>query len=122
MSRSLYDKYGGFSAVSRIVMDFYEQALESDQIGGYFENVNMPRLMDHQTKFISALLGGPASFGDEHLRRVHANLGISHADFDEMRALLGETLAEHGFAADDVEAAMGAIEAKRSIIVARDVA
>ncbi len=122
MAKSLYEKYGGFRAVSRIVMDFYEQALESDRIGGYFENVDMGRLMDHQTKFISSLLGGPASYGDDRLRQVHANLGIGHEDFDEMREILAETREAHGFAPQDVNTVSAAIEAKRGAIVARDAA
>ncbi len=114
---SLYDKYGGFKTVSRVVMTFYEMALESDQIGDYFENVDMARLIDHQTKFVASLLGGPAAFGDDRLHQVHAHLEISHDDFDEMKLLLGEALTEHGMAANDVSLAAQAVEAKRAIIV-----
>ena len=46
MARSLFEKYGGFKTVSKIVMDFYEMALDSDQIGDYFENIDMGRLID----------------------------------------------------------------------------
>lgn len=103
-------------------MSFYEMALDSDQIGDYFEDVDMARLMDHQTKFISSILGGPASFSDERLRQVHAHLGLSHADFDEMAALLGEALAEHGLSEADVAEAIKHIEARRTIIVTNQAA
>ncbi|MDK3020355.1 group I truncated hemoglobin [Pseudodonghicola flavimaris] len=122
MPQTLYEKYGGFKTISRIVMTFYEMALDSDQIGDYFADVDMPRLIDHQTKFISSLMGGPASFSDDRLEAVHRALGISHADFDEMAALLSEALADHGVGATDVGLVLEAIEGKRGIIVARSAA
>jgi len=114
---ALFDKYGGFSSISRVVMAFYDKMLDSDDIGEYFDDVDMKRLIDHQTKFIAALLGGPASYSDERLAQLHAHLDISGSDFDEMKRLLGETLDEHGFESDDRDAAMAAIEARRALIV-----
>lgn len=122
MSQTLFQKYGGFAAVSRIVMTFYDKALESDQIGDYFENVEMTRLIDHQTKFVSSLLGGPASYSDRQLGQLHHHLGISQADFDEMAALLAEALREHGMQPGDVAAVSAEIEARRAVIVAAQVA
>jgi len=98
-------------------MAFYDALLDSDEIGPYFDDVDMTRLIDHQTKFVSGLLGGPASFSDDHLRRAHAQLSITSAHFDEMKRVMGETLQAHGFAAEDVETVLGEIEARRSVIV-----
>ncbi|SHE70985.1 hemoglobin [Ruegeria intermedia] len=122
MVQTIYEKYGGFKTISRIVMSFYEMALESDEIGDYFEDIDMPRLIDHQTKFVSSLVGGPASFSDDRIEAVHRHLGISHSDFDAMAALFGQALTMHGMSDEDVEAALAAIEGKRGIIVARNVA
>ncbi|WP_170324730.1 group I truncated hemoglobin [Ruegeria arenilitoris] len=122
MGQTIYERYGGFKTISRIVMTFYEMALESDQIGGHFEDIDMPRLIDHQTKFVSSLVGGPASFSDERIEAVHRHLNISHADFDEMAELFGEALAMHGMEESHIKIALNAIESKRAIIVARDAA
>lgn len=122
MSQTVYEKYGGFKTISRVVMLFYEMALDSDEIGHFFEEIDMPRLIDHQTKFVSSLIGGPASFSDDRIEAVHRHLNISHDHFDEMAALFGEALAEHGVSERDVKLALAAIEGKRSIIVARNVA
>jgi hemoglobin len=59
MSRSLYDKIGGFGAVSRIVLNFYSKVLDSVTLARYFAAVDMERLIDHQNLFICSLLGGP---------------------------------------------------------------
>ena len=118
MARTLYDKYGGFSTVSRLVLDFYERALDSDRIGDYFEDVDMSRLVDHQTKFVSSLLGGPASYSDDHLRQIHVHLAIDDEDFDEMIEVFADTLVDHGVSQADKEAVVAEIESRRAFIVA----
>lgn len=117
MSQTLYEKYGGFGTVSRIVMDFYDRLLDSDEVGPYFDNVDMKRLIDHQTKFVASLLGGPADFSDARLAQAHRHLDISNADFDEMKRLLNNTLSDHGMASDDCGAVLAEIEARRDQIV-----
>jgi hemoglobin len=117
MTASLFQKYGGFAKVSRVVLTFYDKVLDSDQIGDFFDGVDMSKLVDHQTKFISSLLGGPASYSDERLRQLHSHLGISDADMDEMIRLLDEALDEHGFEPADRELVTREIEARRKFIV-----
>ncbi|MQY41364.1 group 1 truncated hemoglobin [Epibacterium sp. SM1969] len=120
MSKSLYDKYGGFKTVSRVVITFYELVLDSDVVGHHFDDIDMGRLIDHQTKFMSSLLGGPVSFGDERLRTVHRGLIITHAEFDEIITLLSEALQMHGMEQGDINMVRQAIETKRGVIVARE--
>ena len=117
MAGTIYEKYGGFGAISRVVMDFYDKLLDSDEIGPFFDNVDMKRLIDHQTKFVAHLLGGPADYSDERLEALHAHLNIGSSDFDEMKRLLDETLADHGFDDEDRATVGSAIEARRSKIV-----
>ena len=117
MSSSLFQKYGGFAAISRVVLAFYDKVLDSDQIGGFFEDIDMKRLVDHQTKFISMLLGGPATYSDERLGQLHRHLSISDEDFNEVGRLLTETLHEFGFDPTDRDAIMREIEARRVHVV-----
>ena len=121
-SQSLFQKYGGFAKVSRIVLTFYDKVLDSEQIGEFFDDIDMGRLVDHQTKFIASMLGGPASYTNERLQQLHAHIGISNSDFDEMAKLLGEALDEHGFEPADCRAVLQDIEARRSFIVGQDAA
>ena len=117
MSGTLFQKYGGFAKVSRVVLTFYDKVLDSEQIGDFFDDIDMSRLVDHQTKFISSLLGGPAAYTDDRLQQLHAHLGISNQDFDEMAKLLGEALDENRFEPADTVAVIREIEARRSYIV-----
>jgi hemoglobin len=117
MSASLFQKYGGFAKVSRVVLSFYDKVLDSEQIGDFFDDIDMKRLVDHQTKFISSLMGGPANYSDERLGQLHAHLEISDQDFDEVARLLAETMKEFGFEPADCDAIIGEIEARRKFIV-----
>lgn len=115
--QTLFDKYGGFSKVSRVVLAFYDTLLDSDEIGPFFDDVEMGRMVDHQTKFIASLLGGPASYTDNQLRQLHSHLDIGHHHFDELKTVLAETLAKHGFKDSDTEAVLREFENRRNHIV-----
>jgi hemoglobin len=102
-----FDAVGGFARVRLIVSDFYDKVLASERLAPFFAGTDMRRLIDHQTKFISAVMGGPAAFSDEQMKRAHTTLGIDDPDFDEMISLLRETLEDFGVK----QPALGRIEA-----------
>jgi hemoglobin len=103
MKRTIFEKYGGFSSISRVVLGFYNKMLDSPLTRPYFEGINMKRLIDHQTKFVATLMGGPASYTREHIGRVHAHLGITEPAFEESMELLRETLEDHSFDDGDID-------------------
>ena len=117
MARTIFDRYGGFRKISRIVISFYEKMTTSPITRKYFENVNMKRLIDHQTKFISSMMGGPASYTNEHLERVHAHLGITEEAFTEASDLLTETLEDHDFEDADISAVEDEVMSRKNHIV-----
>jgi len=102
MARSALERYGGFPFLSRVVMAFYDKVFDSDALAPYFEDVDMRRLIDHQTKFVAFLMGGPASYTNDHLAHVHARLGINRADFEVMVETMAATLSEFDVAPADV--------------------
>jgi hemoglobin len=119
MSKSIFERCGGFASVSKIVMAFYDKALDSDIIGHHFEDVEMSKLVDHQTKFIASVMGGPAAYTDDALHRLHSHLKINREQFDEMTALLEETLEDFDLDRKDIDEVMGVIRASaRHIITA----
>lgn len=119
MPGTTFEKYGGFSAVSRIVMSFYEMVLDSDEVGHFFDDIDMPRLIDHQTKFIASVMGGPEGINDERLRRVHQNIAITDEDFDNIAKLLSDSLRVHKMDEAEIAAVNRVIESKRGLIVSR---
>lgn len=122
MGQTIFERYGGFASVSRVVMDFYDKILDSPLTSSYFAGIDMKRLIDHQTKFIATVMGGPASYTDEQLERVHAHLGITEDAFVEAMALLQETLEDFGFTDEDVQQVMDQMTRRKHYIVARSLA
>lgn len=117
MEKALFEKYGGFSTVSKIVMRLYDKLLDDDDVGPFFDDVDLPRLIDHQTKFVASLMGGPASFTDTHIQRAHHKLEIEPLHFDRLKELIEETLEEFDLEPDDIETVLNAFEARRGLLI-----
>lgn len=117
LEKTLYEKYGGFSTISKIVMTLYDKLLDDDDVGPFFDDVDMPKLIDHQTKFVSSLMGGPASFTDTHIQNAHRNLTIYAAHFDRLKELIDETLTEFSVDGEDIQTVLAAFEQRRGLLV-----
>lgn len=115
--QSLYEKYGGFSTISKIVMTLYDRLLEDDDVGPFFDDVDMPKLIDHQTKFVASLMGGPASFSDVQLQAAHAHLAIEPTHFDILKDIVAGTLSDFNVDAGDIDTVLGAFEARRGLLL-----
>lgn len=100
-------------------MTFYEKVLDNDDVGHHFDNTEMPKLIDHQTKFVASLMGGPGEVSDERLEVVHRPFPITNAEFDIIIKLLSEALSEHRIEEGDISHIARAMESKRSLIVHR---
>ncbi len=115
--QTLFDKYGGFATVSKIVREFYREVLQSPSLKHYFEGAQMERIIDHQTKFIAHVLGGPAEYTGRELGTAHGHLAITGAAFAEVAAILQETLEDAGMESDDVATVMGIVASARGSVV-----
>ena len=119
MAQTIFERSGGFAKVSRIVMSFYDRVIDSPVMSPYFINTDMKQLIDHQTKFIAFLMGGPASISDENLQRVHRHMGIDRRTFDEMVTLLTETLEDFDFSDEDIAAIEKELERRAPLIITK---
>ncbi|MBT3813369.1 MAG: group 1 truncated hemoglobin [Gammaproteobacteria bacterium] len=117
---TLYDKYGGFATVSKLVQTFYAKVAESEELAPYFSGINMQRLMDHQTKFFSEILGGPVTYTGNELKIVHAAMAITPKAFAEVADLLEEALEDMNIGDDDIETIMEIVDGLKSDIISSD--
>ncbi|SLN69867.1 Group 1 truncated hemoglobin GlbN [Roseovarius litorisediminis] len=117
MEKTLFEKYGGFSTISKLVLTFYDRMLEDDDVGPFFDDVDLSKLIDHQTKFISALMGGPATFSDDHIERAHRHMTIENHHFDRLKEIVAETLADFDIEAADIEAVLDGFEQRRVLLI-----
>ena len=118
---TIYDRYGGFAKLRKVISDFYERVLDDPRLSPFFEHIEMARLIDHQTKFIASITGGPASFTNSQLQRAHARLGITSRDFRAVVQLLEETFEDHGFESADIAQVMREVRQREGYIVSTDV-
>ena len=68
---TMFERYGGLAFVTRFVLSFYDRVLASVRLAPFFANSDMQRLVEHQAKFISSVMGGPTSYSNAVLREVH---------------------------------------------------
>lgn len=59
-----------------IVVMFYDRLLDDETLADYFVDSDMQALVQHQTNFISSVMGGPGGVSDARLRRSHQSLNI----------------------------------------------
>jgi hemoglobin len=116
---SLYQKYGGNAAISRLVADFYREVLARPHLKAYFAGVPLPRLIQHQVRFLSHVLGQtPSAYNGRTMAAAHGRLQISAQDFAEVGQILSDTLAKAGMEAEDLRAVMADVASLQSAIVA----
>lgn len=117
MSQTIFERSGGFAFVRKVVSTFYDYVIDDEVMAPYFLGVDMRRQIDHQSKFISAVMGGPGSFTDDHLQRVHVRLDITHEAFLIMGSLLKEAMEDNSMASADVDAVMHEIYIREHLVV-----
>jgi hemoglobin len=117
---TLFDKYGGFATVSSIVRDFYKEVIASPTLKHHFENIQMDRLIDHQTKFIASVLGSSDLYSGKTMTIAHRNLNISSSEFAEVANILKETLEDAGVEDVDVATIISIVASLKDTIVKSD--
>lgn len=118
MPESMFHRYGGPEKVSDLVFAFYDRVLASERLAPFFAACDMRKLIEHQTIYIAAVMGGPPSYSEAHLRSVHAGLGISNANFDEMLGHLRAAMQDVGYAGTDTDHVIRRLAALRRFVVA----
>ena len=114
---TLYDRLGGEPAIGAVVNEFYDRVLADESVAHYFDDVDMSEQRSHQTKFISAVTGGPIQYGGDDMETAHEGLSITDAEFDAIAGHLDDALCEFDVGDADREAVLEAIDGFRAEIV-----
>lgn len=117
IQQTMFEKYGGFSVISKIVLNLYERLMDDDDIGPFFDNVEFAKIVDHQTKFVSSLMGGPASYSNSQIEKLHSHLQISEEHFDKLASILSQTLRDHGVSDEDAQTIVDHFAERRDLVV-----
>jgi hemoglobin len=117
MSRSLYDRLGGKTAITAVVDDFVARCAADARINGKFARTDVPRLKAMLVDQVCEATGGPCTYGGRDMRTTHDGMAVTGGEFD---ALVGDLVATlDKFSVPEAEKAelLGALAPMRSDIV-----
>jgi len=119
---SLYDELGGAPAVSLALDNFYPRVLAHPIVSPFFAGVDMDKLKERATPFVTMALGGPNTYQGAGLREVHKHLltqGLDDSAFDAFVDLFEDVLKELGVAADKRGEVNALLQGARSEVLNR---
>lgn len=133
--KSLYDRLGGAFAIAAVVDHFSDRVLANPMVGKASRNpalrewstnqtdARMPGLKFMRTLWVCSVAGGPFQYegAGKPLGNAHKDLNITPAEFDEVAAELGRTLAHFKVPKRETDEVMAAF-AKQKPDVARAIA
>jgi hemoglobin len=90
--RSLYERLGGYPAITAVVDNFVGNVARDKRINKFFAKANIGRLKARLVEQICQGTGGPCVYTGGDMRSVHAGMGIRSQDFNALVQDLGKTL------------------------------
>jgi len=93
--KSLYDRLGGYGAISAVVNDFAEKLFVDPQVGPFFKGMGTDTrksFIQKNTNLVCNVTGGPCKVISRPTKTVHAGLGITEAEFNIVVNHLVDTL------------------------------
>ena len=125
---SLYERLGGVYAVSAVIDHFSDQLVErgtieeqNPQIKEWNENEvgsRLPGLRFLRTLWVCAIAGGPFEYTGQPLDDAHAEFRLSPPEFDQVAAVLADSLDHFNVPAREKEEVLAAFEAHKPQVTA----
>ena len=114
---TLFEKYGGFATFSQLTSLFYQKILDTPDVAHFFEDIDIEKLIEHQTQFLVSALGGPPLQRNVDMKKAHHGLGIAEKDFIMVAEILEDSLVEMGVEAGDIETILSIVSGYKDDIV-----
>lgn len=118
--KTLYQRLGGYDAISAVVQDLAGRLVTDKQLGVYFKglsNDSKRRLIAHLTDFVCSATGGPCIYTGRDMKTVHEGLGISDSDWNRFVELTKETLNKFKVPAKEQQEFLQAVAPLKGVIV-----
>ena len=120
--RTLYERLGGYTAISAVVDDFEDRLFVDPKVGKYFVGMGTDtrEMFKQKTKnLVCNVTGGPCKVISRSAKTTHAELGITDAEFDIVVGHLSEALDKYKVPAAEHKELMAIVETLRKDIVER---
>ena len=117
---TLFDKYGGVPAVTRIVRDFHERLMRRPNLRRYFENMDVEHVIQHHIAYVSFALGKPnQDFTMKKIHDQHMQAGVTKASYNQVTEIFLASLEEEGVSPEDIEKIEETLKSVRGEIVSK---
>ncbi len=82
--KPLYDRLGGKPAITAVVDQFVANVAADSRINGRFATTDIPRLKGYLVDQVCQATGGPCTYQGRDMKRTHAGMGITTAEFEAL--------------------------------------
>ena len=120
--KSLYERLGGYGAISAVVNDFAEKLFTDPQVGPFFKGMGTDTrksFIQKNTNLVCNVTGGPCKIISRPARTVHTGLGITESDFNVVVNHLVDTLDKFKVPAKEKQELLAIIGTLKPDIVGR---
>ncbi len=122
MEKSLYERLGGYEAISAVANDFASKLFTDPQVGSFFKGMGTDTrksFIQKNTNLICNVTGGPCKIISRPARTVHTGLGITEAEFNIVVNHLVDTLDKFKVPAKEKQELLAIIGTLKPDIVGR---
>ena len=115
---TLFDKYGGATAVRQLVREFFDRVDAKPTLRRYFEGLPRERVIKHQIDLITFAMGKPPPDLDVHrLAQAHHRLDITPTAYEDTIGMLRQVLLQANVEGRDIALMLSRLDAHRHRIV-----
>lgn len=118
--KSLYERLGGYDAISAVVNELAVRLVTDEKLGVYFKglsNDSKRKLIAHLTDFVCSATGGPCIYTGRDMKTSHEGLGITERDWDRFVKITKEVLDKFKVPAREQQELLQAIAPLKPVIV-----
>ncbi len=120
--KSLYERLGGYEAISAVVNDFAPKLFTDPQVGPFFKGMGTDTrksFIQKNINLVCNVTGGPCKIISRPARTIHAGLGITESDFNVVVNHLVDTLDKFEVPAKEKQELLSIIGTLKPDIVER---
>ena len=118
--KTLYERLGGYDAISAVVKDLLPRLMSDSRLGRFWENRGADGINREEQlliDFLCSSAGGPLLYTGRDNKTSHKGMGISESDWEKFIAHLNATLEKFELPQQEHSDVIGFIESTKADIV-----
>lgn len=120
MGKSLYDRLGGYDAITAVCNDLMLRLMSDVQLGRFWEHRGddgLAREKQLLIDFLCAAAGGPLYYRGRGMKLTHVGMGLSDSDWERFIDHLNATLEKFNVPDEGMQDVLAFVESTRADMV-----